>query len=74
MQRRMTAKQMMSSLKQELIHTWFDLGLFIDKFKENRPIPVVSFNTGLCEISIKPNRQQEAMSHKPHIQTFVSRT
>ncbi|RUT78855.1 phosphodiester glycosidase family protein [Ancylomarina longa] len=39
-----TAEKMMDLLKAESINTWFDLGLFIDKFKENKPIPVVEFH------------------------------
>jgi hypothetical protein len=31
----MNIEEMMSILRDETIHTWFDLGLFIDKFKEN---------------------------------------
>ena len=32
-------KEMMSSLRSEKIETWFDLGLFIDRLRENRNIP-----------------------------------
>jgi len=39
MKRRMTVKKMMQELNKEKINTWFDLGLFIDKFKEEKPIP-----------------------------------
>ncbi|KKL60522.1 hypothetical protein LCGC14_2204490, partial [marine sediment metagenome] len=35
----MTVKDMMSQLRSETINTWFDLGLFLDRFKENRPVP-----------------------------------
>ncbi len=45
----MTAKKMMQELNKEKINTWFDLGLFIDKLKENKPIPTIecksSYNT-----------------------------
>ncbi|RMG29569.1 MAG: hypothetical protein D6732_17460, partial [Methanobacteriota archaeon] len=34
----------MERLRAEAIHTWFDLGLFIDRFKENREVPAVSFS------------------------------
>jgi len=39
----MTVKEMMSQLKAEEINTWFDLGLFIDRFKEDNPIPTARF-------------------------------
>ena len=32
----MNVENMMSILRDEPIRTWFDLGLFIDRFKENR--------------------------------------
>ncbi|KAF5434192.1 hypothetical protein C5S36_05530 [Candidatus Methanophagaceae archaeon] len=32
----MNVENMMSILRDETIRTWFDLGLFIDRFKENR--------------------------------------
>ena len=35
----MSVAEMMTQLKNETINTWFDLGLFIDKFKETKPIP-----------------------------------
>ncbi len=35
----MTVKDMMSQLESEAINTWFDLGLFLDRFKENRSVP-----------------------------------
>ena len=40
----MNVKEMMSVLKAEKILTWFDLGLFIDRFKENRKTPSTKFN------------------------------
>ena len=40
----MNVKEMMSVLKAEKILTWFDLGLFIDRFKENRKVPSTKFN------------------------------
>lgn len=40
----MLVTEMMEVLCSENIKTWFDLGLFIDRFKENKPIPVVEFN------------------------------
>ncbi len=43
MKRRMSVDNMMNILRNEKINTWFDLGLFIDRFKENKPIPGVSF-------------------------------
>jgi hypothetical protein len=32
---------MMDELRSEAIHTWFDLGLFLDRFKEHRRVPSV---------------------------------
>ena len=43
MQQRMNVKDMMNVWNQEERNTWFDLGLFVDKFKENKPIPVVTY-------------------------------
>lgn len=34
-----SVKEMMSSLRAEKIETWFDLGLYIDRIRENRNIP-----------------------------------
>ncbi len=49
MHRRMTVKEMMKSLKNETINTWFDLGLFIDRVKESRPIPSAEFSSSFDE-------------------------
>ncbi len=38
-----TISQMMTTLRSEQIGTWFDLGLFIDRFREDRPVPAVRF-------------------------------
>ena len=35
----MTVAKMMEVLNKEKIDTWFDLGLFIDRFKESNPVP-----------------------------------
>jgi hypothetical protein len=34
---------MMDALRSESIHTWFDLGLFIDRLKEHRKVPSAEF-------------------------------
>lgn len=39
----MTTAQMLEYLKAEEIKTWFDLGLFLDRFRENRRIPTAEF-------------------------------
>lgn len=39
----MNVRAMMSNLRAEPIKTWFDLGLFIDRFKENRHVPSAHF-------------------------------
>jgi hypothetical protein len=44
MKRQMTVKEMLSILKGEKIKTWFDLGIFIDRFRETKPLPSVKFN------------------------------
>ncbi|NOZ47797.1 MAG: glycosyltransferase [Chlorobi bacterium] len=55
MQYRMSVSNMMNILKKEKINTWFDLGLFIDRLKEEKPTPAVSFtgkyNEFLTELS-----------------------
>ena len=38
-----TVQEMMNALRAEKINTWFDLGLFIDRFKENRNLPSAEF-------------------------------
>ena len=40
----MNINEMMSILRNETIKTWFDLGLFIDKFKENKEVKVSEFS------------------------------
>ena len=40
----MTVNQMIQTLGREKINTWFDLGLFIDRFKENSDIPSTNFH------------------------------
>lgn len=39
-----TAAEMMNSLRQEKIKTWFDLGLYLDKLKENNSVPTIEYN------------------------------
>jgi len=46
----MKATKMMEMLCSEKINTWFDLGLFIDRFKENKSIPVVEFNQSFFKV------------------------
>ena len=36
MEYRITSKELINLLKKEKINTWFDLGLFIDRFKEQK--------------------------------------
>ena len=40
----MSAKQMIQNLNNAKINTWFDLGLFIDEFKEKNNVPASAFN------------------------------
>ncbi|MFC2111842.1 phosphodiester glycosidase family protein [Bacteroidota bacterium] len=42
--KRMSALKMMEEINREKIQTWFDLGLYIDRFKENNPIPTAEFH------------------------------
>ena len=39
----MKIKELLNFIKKEHINTWFDLGLFIDRLKENRKIPSAEF-------------------------------
>ena len=41
---KMDVKQMINEINREKINTWFDLGLYLDKFKENKAIPTAEFN------------------------------
>lgn len=43
MSHRMSVEDMMSSLRRENINTWFDLGIFLDRFKETKPVPTVQY-------------------------------
>jgi hypothetical protein len=43
MENRMRVTKMMDFLKREKINTWFDLGLFIDRFKESNTVPTARF-------------------------------
>ena len=44
MKRRISVEKMIELLRKENIKTWFDLGLFIDRFKESNPVPTAKFN------------------------------
>ena len=43
MKNKLTAKELLTKLHNEKIHTWFDLGLFIDRFKEENNVPTAEF-------------------------------
>ena len=47
MSQTMTFKQMMDSIHHEKIKTWFDLGLYIDRLRDNKPLPTITFNKTL---------------------------
>lgn len=47
-----TVKELLKKLNAEEINTWFDLGIFIDRFKETRALPTAQFN-GSYEECIK---------------------
>ncbi len=40
---KMKAKETIRFLENEKINTWFDLGLFLDRLRENKPVPVSPF-------------------------------
>ena len=40
---RMSVDKMLEELRKENIKTWFDLGIFIDRFKESKPLPTALF-------------------------------
>ncbi len=42
----MSAAHMMDLLNKEKIDTWFDLGIFIDRFREEKPYPAASYHQG----------------------------
>jgi Phosphodiester glycosidase len=46
MNNNMSNQELLALLKNEKINTWFDLGLFIDKFREYRPLkkPIITGN------------------------------
>lgn len=39
-----TVDELLNILSKEKINTWFDLGLFIDRFKENKSLPTAKFS------------------------------
>lgn len=39
-----SVNEMLSQLKEQKINTWFDLGIFIDKVREEKPLPTVNFH------------------------------
>ena len=47
----MSIKQMMDEINREEIKTWFDLGLYIDRFKENKALPTVEFKGSYSEFN-----------------------
>lgn len=53
----MKTTEMMKILRNENINTWFDLGLFIDRFKENKRIPVVEFNNSFLDFKSDLNKK-----------------
>jgi hypothetical protein len=52
---KITVKQMIKELNHAKINTWFDLGLFIDSFKENNSVPVTNFNGDFNDFSKEIN-------------------
>ncbi len=42
----MILKELLALLEKEKIETWFDLGLFMDRFKENRDYPPILYQGG----------------------------
>lgn len=42
--KRMSFIEMMAEINREKIQTWFDLGLYLDRFRENNPIPTAEFH------------------------------
>jgi hypothetical protein len=59
---RMTVSEMLSILKSEKIKTWFDLGIFIDRFRETKPLPTVKFNGTYKEFMKNMPRYSEKYS------------
>jgi len=45
----MTLNELLALLEKEKIQTWFDLGLFLDSFKENQEYPSVHYTEGFDE-------------------------
>ena len=45
----MTVQEIIDALRAENVYTWFDLGLFIDRFRENRPMPSAQFSGSLAD-------------------------
>ncbi|MGM0473960.1 MAG: hypothetical protein ACQERV_07435, partial [Bacteroidota bacterium] len=43
MEKKMELEELLSLMREEKIITWFDLGLFIDRFRENQTYPPVRF-------------------------------
>jgi glycosyltransferase involved in cell wall biosynthesis len=45
----MSSFQMMQEINREKIATWFDLGLYLDRFKENNPVPACEFHGSFAD-------------------------
>ena len=56
----MNIKQMMKKINREKINTWFDLGLYIDRIKENKALPTAEFKGTYSEFS--KNMKSKAMA------------
>lgn len=39
-----SVSEMLEQLRNQTIHTWFDLGIFIDQLRETKPLPSVNFH------------------------------
>lgn len=48
----LSVSQLLEKLRCEKINTWFDLGIFLDRFKESKPLPTVTY-TGTFEDCLK---------------------
>jgi len=66
----MTVNRMLEILKSEKIRTWFDLGIFIDRFRETKPLPSVKFNGTFKEFKRNIFSKISALFAYPALKSF----
>ncbi len=61
-EKNMSVRKMMNEINRENIRTWFDLGLYIDRFRENKTLPTAGFEGTFNTFSKTINTKAMAFS------------